>query len=85
MKFVLPLITFIGILFYTSQIHFAYLLCNEKETIKCDTNQIMRDNNCEYILDYVKKHPEIPCDHYTINWFNVSLTTFLSGLYYFAF
>lgn len=78
MKFVIPLITFIGVLFYTSQIHFAYLLCKEKETINCDTNKIMRDNNCEYILDYVKTHPEIPCDYYTINWFNIYFISFLS-------
>lgn len=85
MKLVVPFITFIGILFYTTQIHLAYLICKEKETFKCNTDGIMKDNNCEYILDYVKSHPELPCNHYTINWFNVSLTTFLSWLYYFAF
>jgi hypothetical protein len=85
MKIIIPLIAFVGIIFYTTQTHFAYLICKEKDTFKCNNNSIMEDNNCEYILDYIISHPELPCDHYTINWFNVGFTTFLSGLYYFAF
>lgn len=85
MKIIVPLITFIGILLYTTQTHLAYIICKEKDKFECNHHGIMEDNNCEYILDYVKSHPELSCNHYTINWFNVSLTTFLSGLYYYAF
>jgi hypothetical protein len=82
MKVIIPLITFIGILFYTSQIHFAYLLCKEKDTFECNNKKIMQDNNCEYILDYIRSHPELSCDYYSINWFNICLTGFFSFLFY---
>ena len=82
MKVIVPLITFIGIIFYTSQIHLAHLICKEKDNFSCYNKKIMDDNSCEYILDYIKSHPELPCDYYTINWFNIFLTSSLSTFYY---
>lgn len=79
MKAIIRFITFIGILFYTSQIHFAYLVCKQKDTFTC-SKKIMEDTNCEYILDYIKSHPELPCDYYSINWFNVFLVGTFSCL-----
>lgn len=78
------MICFIGIVFYIGQIKLAHTICVQKDKFVCEKNHLLEDNNCEFIYDYVKKNPDIPCNDYAINWSFVILGALIGIAFYFG-